>query len=76
MILEMSNMGLKLESTENNYKKVENMWNYLSDKTGAFLKMNTMDKNYIEGQSGTQLITSIVVFSACILIQSKIVVYG
>ena len=28
----MSNIGLKLESTGNNYNKLENMWNYFSAK--------------------------------------------
>ena len=34
----MSNMGLKSECTGKNCKKVENMWNDLSDDTGAFPK--------------------------------------
>ena len=38
----MSNMTLKLESTGNNYKKVENMCNDCSDDTGDFSKLNKM----------------------------------
>ena len=55
----MSNMGLKSESTGINYKKAKNVWNNLSDDTGAFPKLNKMEKNYIEGASGTQLARSL-----------------
>ena len=40
----MSNMGFKSESTGNEYKKVEKMRNYFSDDTGAFPKLNNMEK--------------------------------
>ena len=44
VISEMINMGLKSESTGENNKKVEKMWNYCSDKTRAFPNLNKMDK--------------------------------
>ena len=66
-------MVLKSESTGNNYKKVENMWNDCSYATRAFPKLNNMDKNDIEGASGTQLVTSINIFSTCTLNQPKTV---
>ena len=63
----MSNMGMQSESTGRNDKKPENMWNDCSDNTGAFTKLNKMEKNDIGGASGTQLATSITVFSTWIL---------
>ena len=63
----MSNMVFKSESTGNNYKKSENMWNDWSDNTGAFTKLNNMEKNDIEGTSGTNLEISLTVFSNCML---------
>ena len=47
------------------------MWNNCSDDTGAFTQLNKMEKNDIEGESGTQLAISITVFSTCILSESK-----
>ena len=47
VILEMSNMGLKSDSTGKNYKKAEKMWNDFSDDTGSFTKLNNMEKDYI-----------------------------
>ena len=67
VISEMINMWLKSDSTIINYKKVEKMWNYFSDDTGAFPKLNKMDKNDIEGASGTQLVTSLNIFSTWML---------
>ena len=72
----MSNMGLISEPTGNNYDKVENMWNDCSDKTRAFLKLNNMQNNDIEGASGTQFITSLNFFSTWMLIKLKTVLYG
>ena len=72
----MSNMGLKPESTGNSYKKVETMWNYCSEDTRAFPKLNKMDINDIEGASGMQLVTSLNVFSTWILSQPKTVLDG
>ena len=66
-------MGLKSESTGNNNKKVEKMWNYCSDDTVVFPKLNKMEKNDIDGESGAQLITSINVFSTWMLSQPKTV---
>ena len=43
----MSSMGLRLESTKKNYKRVKNMWNDFSDNTGAFPKLNNMENNNI-----------------------------
>ena len=63
----MSNMVFKSESTGNNYKKSENMWNDWSDNIGAFTKLNNMEKNDIEGTSGTNLARSLTVFSNCML---------
>ena len=54
-ISEMSNIGLKLESTGKNYKKSENMWNDCLDYTRAFPKLNNMEKNDTDGASGKQL---------------------
>ena len=67
----MSNMGMKSESTGSNYKKAEEMWNNLSDYTRAFPDMNKMEKNYIEGASGTQLARSVTVFSTWMIIESN-----
>ena len=64
-------MGLKSESTGNNYKKVENMWNDFSEDIGAFPELNKMDKNDTEGASGTQMVTSINIFSTWMMSQSK-----
>ena len=41
---ETSNIWLKPDYTGKNDKKVENMWNYWSDNTGAFPKMNKTGK--------------------------------
>ena len=41
-------MGLKSESTGNNKKKVEKMWNYCSDDTVVFPKLNKIEKNDID----------------------------
>ena len=71
VISEMNNMELKSESTGNNYNKSEKMWNYFSDDTGAFPKTNKMEKNGIEGASGTQLARSLTVFSTWVLSESK-----
>ena len=57
----MINMGIKLEPTGINYKKAEKMWNNLSENTGAFPKVNGMEKNDIKGASGNQLATSLTV---------------
>ena len=65
----MSNMVLKPESTGNNYKKVEKVWNDFSCDTGAFPKMNNMEKNDIKGASEAQLVTSLNVFSAWMMSQ-------
>ena len=67
----MSNMILKSEYTGNNNNKVENMWNDSSDNTGDFHKLNNMDKNDIEGASGTQLVTSLNIFSTWMRSESK-----
>ena len=67
VISEMSNMGLKSESTGNNDKKAENMWNDCSDNTRAFPKLNNIQKIYIEGASGTQFEISLTVFSTWML---------
>ena len=48
-------MGLKSESTGGKYKKVKKMWKDFSDDTGAFLKLNNMERNDVEGASGKQL---------------------
>ena len=40
-ISDMSNMVL---NTEKNYRNAEKMWNYCSDDTGAFPKLNNMEK--------------------------------
>ena len=45
----MSNTGFKSESTGNSYKKVEKIWNDFSDDTGAFPKLNKMDKKWYWG---------------------------
>ena len=50
---------MKSESIGRNYKKAENMRNNCSGDTGAIPKLNDMEKNYIEGASGTQLETSL-----------------
>ena len=71
VISEMNNMELKSESTGNNYNKSEKMWNYFSDDTREFPKKNKMEKNGIEGASGTQLARSLTVFSTCKLRKSK-----
>ena len=63
------------ESTVNSYKKVEKMWNHCSDNTRAFPKINKMERNYIYGTSGTQLVTSIN-FSTWMLGQQKKVLDG
>ena len=52
------------------------MWNECSDDTGAFPKIKNMEKNYIDGASGTQLATNINFFSAWMLCQSKKVLDG
>ena len=72
----MGSMGLKSETTGNNYKKSENMWNGFSGNTGAFLKLNNIENNNIEGSSGTQLVTSLNVFSTWMLSKLKTVLYG
>ena len=69
-------MGLKTESTGNNWHKVEKMWNDLSDNTGGFPKMNKMEKNDIEVASGIQLVTSLNIFSTWMMIQSRTVLDG
>ena len=43
------------------------MWNNFSDKTRAFPKLNNMEKNDIEGASGTQLARSLTIFSSWML---------
>ena len=73
---EMINMVLKSESTNNNDKKAENMWNDCSYDTGAFTKLNQMEKNGIEGASGTQLSISLTVFSTWIQGESELGLYG
>ena len=71
VISQMSNMGMKSESTGSNYKKAQKMWNNCSDDTGAFPKLNKMEKNDIEGASGKQLATSLIVFSIWMLSEPK-----
>ena len=51
------------------------MWNDCSDETGDFTNMNQIEKNDIKGASGTQLLTSIDVFSTWMLFQPKKVLY-
>ena len=72
----MSNTVLKPESTGNNYKKAEKLWNYWSYDTGAFPKMNNTEKNDIEGASGTQLARSITIFNTWMLSKPKPGLYG
>ena len=48
----MKNMGIISESKRNSYKKVENMWIYLSDDTGAFPNINNLGRIDIEGATG------------------------
>ena len=48
----MIDMGLKSESTLNNYKKLEKMWNDFSDDTGAFTELNKMEKMMLRVQVG------------------------
>ena len=67
----MSNIGLKSESTGKNYKKSENMLKDCSDDTGAFTNLNKMEKDDMEGASGTQLARSLTVFSTWIMSESK-----
>ena len=52
------------------------MWNDFIENTGAFPKMNKMQKHYIEGTCGTQLVARLNVFSTYMLIQSKTVLYN
>ena len=47
------------------------MWNNFSDNTGAFPKLNNMEKNDIEGACGTQLETSFTISSTWMLSESK-----
>ena len=70
------NIGLRSEFTRNSYNKVEKMFNDCSYDTRAFLKLNNMERNNIRGATGMQSVTSLNVFSTCILIQLKIVLYG
>ena len=76
VISEMNNMGIKSESTVNNDKKAEKMWNNCSDNTRDFPNINNMEKNDIEGASGAQLATSLTVFSNWMLSKSKPGLYG
>ena len=69
-------MGLKSYSTGNNYKKLEKMWNDLSDHTEDFFNMNNMEKNYTESASGMQLVIIIIVFSYWMLSELKPALYG
>ena len=68
-------MGLKPESTGKSYNKVEKKWNDCPDDTGGFSKMNQTEKNDIEGASGTQLVTSLNIFSTWILNESETVLF-
>ena len=45
------------------------MWNDFLDNARAFPKLNNMEKNYIEVASGTQLETSLIIFSTWMLIE-------
>ena len=62
VISDMSNIGFKSDSTGNKCKKLEKMWNDLSDDTGDFPNLDNMEKIYIEVASGMQLVTSLCVF--------------
>ena len=72
----MINKGLKSESTGNSYKKLENMWDYCSDDTGAFPKLKNTERNYIDGASEAQLVTILNVFRTWMLSQFKTVLDG
>ena len=52
------------------------MWNDCSDDTGGYPKMNNMEKNDIESSSGTQLLTSLNIFSTWAMSQPKTVFDG
>ena len=52
------------------------MWNYFSNDTGYFPKLDEIDRNYIEGESGKQFVTSSNVFSTCMMSKFKTVLYG
>ena len=47
------------------------MWNNFSDNTGDFPKINNMEKDYVEGASGTHLEISLTVFSTWMLSESN-----
>ena len=55
----MNNVGLRSESTGNNYKKVEKMCSGCSEDTGVFPNINEMERSDIEGSTGIQLVTSL-----------------
>ena len=52
------------------------MYNDCSDDNGALPKLNKMQKNHIDGESGNQLSTSITVFSTWMLSELKPGLYG
>ena len=72
----MTNLGLRSESKEKNYNKMENMWSYLSGTTVSFPKLNKMERSDIESSTRMQLVTSLNIFSYRMIIQSKTVFYG
>ena len=76
VLSKMSNMGIISDSTGNSYEKVKNMWSGFSDDTGAFPKLNNMERNDIKNTTGMKLATSINVFSNWILSQSKTLLGG
>ena len=76
VISDTSNMGLKPKCTGNNYNKVEKLWNDFSGNTRSFPKMNNMGKTDSEGAGGTQLVTSLNIFSTWMMSQPKTVLDG